>query len=274
MKQPKGVKPDFSAGVQYNVELQRMIKRLYKDVTASIMPIVKANQSQYVRDSWVDSLDASLKFLRERWSSQLFQSWANVTARKFVREADTSNLRRNNASLGVDIYAGSTKMVDFTSLAITDNVNLIQSIPSQYLTDVESIVMNNIRSGGRASSIATQLQEKLNVPKNRAKMIARDQTAKVNGQLNAIRQTDAGFPYFEWDDSDDERVRHRHSEIANKVTAYGKGIYRWDFPPLNDKGQPILPGTDYQCRCIGRPVSQREVDDNVKAGRTVKGVRR
>ena len=42
-------------------------------------------------------------------------------------------------------------------------------------------------------------------------------------------------------------MRDRHQEIAEKVTAYGPGIYRWDNPPLSDKGEPIIPGGDYSC---------------------------
>lgn len=73
-------------------------------------------------------------------------------------------------------------------------------------------------------------------------MIARDQTAKVNGDLASRRQRAVGINYFQWIDSDDERVRSRHESIANRLTAYGKGIYRWDNPPLSDRGVPIIPG--------------------------------
>ena len=108
----------------------------------------------------------------------------------------------------------------------------------------------------------------------RAKLIARDQTAKIAGNLNERRQRSVGFVYFRWLDSGDSRVRDRHEDIADKVTAYGKGVYRWNHPPLNEKGEEILPGQDYQCRCTAVPVSQVEVDRNVKAGRTQPGVKR
>lgn len=165
-------------------------------------------------------------------------------------------------------------MTDYIQASIVDNTRLITSIPEQYLTQVESIVFNNVRAGGRPSAIAKQLQQQLGVTERRAKMIARDQTSKVNADLSEKRQREAGFPYFEWVDSDDERVRDRHEYLADHVTQYGKGIYRWDDLPLSDKGEPISPGKDYQCRCIARPVSQEEVDENIKAGRTRPGVKR
>jgi SPP1 gp7 family putative phage head morphogenesis protein len=279
-KRPKGTKPDVSAGISYNVELQRLVRSVSRDINANLMPTVRnlapnyQRDSAFVTDSWVDVLIKGFETIRAKYSSPQFQALAADIARRFVTTANNSNRRRTERDLGIDIYSDSTVITDYVQLSIANNVQLIKSIPDQYLTQVESIIMTNIRGGGRPSSIAKALQQQMGVTERRAKMIARDQTAKVNGQLNAKRQQDVGFPYFEWDDSDDERVRHRHSEIANKVTAYGRGVYRWDNPPLSDKGVPIIPGEDYQCRCIGRPVSQKEVDANVKAGRVVKGVKR
>ena len=279
-RKPKGVKPDLQAGITYNVELQRIVRAINSDINAIIMPTVRNLAPEYQRDSiatvdsWVDVLTAALRIVRERYATPQFQALATTIAQRFVRTANASNLKRTERDLGINIYSDSQSLSDYVQASIADNVRLIKSIPDQYLTQVESIVFTNVRAGGRPSAIAKQLQEQLGVTERRAKFIARDQTAKVNGDLNARRQQDVGFAYFEWDDSDDERVRHRHKEIADKVTQYGKGIYRWDHPPLSDKGVPIIPGTDFQCRCVGRPVSQDEVDANVKAGRVVKGVKR
>lgn len=279
-RKPKGVRQDVSNGMSYNVELQRIVRSVNRDVNSTVMTTVRNLAPEYQRDaamtldSWVDVLTAALRTVRERYSSPQFQALAIDIARRFVNTANTSNLRRTERDLGINIYSDSQQLSEYVQASIADNVRLIQSIPDQYLTQVESIVMTNVRAGGRPASIAKSLQQQLGVTERRAKMIARDQTAKVNGDLNRMRQVDAGFPYFSWDDSDDERVRHRHSEIANKVTAYGRGIYRWDNPPLSDKGVPIIPGQDYQCRCIGRPVSEEEVKENQRKGLTNPSVKR
>jgi len=279
-KRPKGTKPDVAAGISYNVELQRLVRAVTRDINANLMPTVRNLAPEYQRDSalvmdsWVDVLTGALRALRIRWSSPQFQALANDVARRFVTSANNSNRRRTERDMGIDIFSDSTTITNYVQASIADNVRLIQSIPEQYLTQVESIVMTNVRGGGRPSSIAKSLQQQFGVTERRAKMIARDQTAKVNGQLNAKRQQDVGFPYFEWVDSSDERVRDRHAYLSEHVTQYGKGVYRWDNPPLSDKGVPIIPGEDFQCRCIAIPISQEEVDANVKAGRVVKGVKR
>lgn len=273
-RKPKGVKPDLQAGQAYNVALQRIVRDVNKDIKTYVLPAVKSVQYEYTADGWPEVIAGALDFVKSRWSSPQFKALSLRIARSFVTTADNTNRARTERDIGINVYTGQQEMLDYIDASIYDNVRLIESIPAQYLTQVDSIVMTNVRAGGRPSAIAELLQKQLGVTERRAKMIARDQTAKLNGDLNKMRQTSAGFPYFAWDDSNDERVRHRHSEIANKVTAYGKGVYRWDNPPLSDRGTPIIPGSDFSCRCIGRPVSQEEVDANIKAGRVRKGVTR
>ena len=289
-KRPKGTKPDVAAGISYNVELQRLVRAVTRDINANLMPTVRNLAPEYQRDSasdvtdsalvmdsWVDVLTNALRALRAlriRWSSPQFQALANDVARRFVTSANNSNRRRTERDMGIDIFSDSTTITNYVQASIADNVRLIQSIPEQYLTQVESIVMTNIRSGGRPSSIAKSLQQQFGVTERRAKMISRDQTSKVNGDLNRMRQQDVGFEYFKWSTSHDERVRDRHEDISEKRTAYGVGVYRWDNPPLSDRGTPIICGQDFQCRCIAIPVSNEEVDENKRKGLTNPSVKR
>lgn len=278
---PKGAKPDLSNGIAYYAELRRMIGAVNADINKYIMPRVREFAPEYSRDNaipandnWVNVLTSAMDFVRKRWTSDQFKMFADDTAKKFVSAANLSNRKRTEKDIGINIYADQQDLTDYLQISINDNVRLISSIPDQYLTQVESIVMTNIRAGGRPSSIAKALAQQFDVTERRAKMIARDQTAKINGDLNRLRQTSAGFPFFEWMDSDDSRVRDRHEFLAKHLTAYGRGVYRWDNPPLSDKGIPIIPGSDYQCRCTARPVGQDEVDENRKAGKVSPGVYR
>lgn len=282
-KKPKGVKQDLQAGATYHSDLRRIVREVRKDIDTYILGAVKSTSFEYVADgisthvtldSYVDVIAGALNLVRSRWSNPQFTAIATRIARKFVTTADSTNEQRTKRDLGIDVFVGNQELRDYVEASIFDNVRLIESIPQQYLTQVDSIVMTNVRAGNRPSAIVKSLQKQFNITENRAKLIARDQTAKLNGDLNKMRQTAAGFPYFQWIDSGDERVRDRHEHINDKVTAYGHGIYRWDNPPLSDRGTPIIPGQDFQCRCIARPVSQEEVDANVKAGRVRKGVLR
>jgi SPP1 gp7 family putative phage head morphogenesis protein len=278
-RKAKTVKVPVSNESEYRVELNKIIHAVRQDINEQIVPIVKSVQAEYTADavSWVELLSSTIDRVIARWRSPEFERLAQLLASRFVRStADVTRGRfqRSVKSLGLDIYGDSPAVQDYIDMSVYDNVALIKSIPEQYLGQVRSIVNTNVRAGLRPSAMIPQLQKQFGVTERRARFIARDQTAKLNGDLAKKRQIDAGFPYFQWDDSDDERVRTNHSDIANRVTAYGKGIYRWDNPPLSDDGTPIIPGQDYNCRCTARPVDQREVDENIKAGRTNPNVRR
>lgn len=269
-KKAKGVKPSKGAAITYNAELQRIVRMVKKDINTHIIPALVTASPNYTADGWVETLASVIDSVMYRWSSPVFDSLARELATKFVNVTDGIARKRFNDDMkriGLDIYGDSPDLQDYIDSAIYNNTQLIKSIPQQYLTRVQTIVFTNTTSGLRPSAITKQIQQEFGVTERRAKFIATDQTLKLNGDITERRTRGAGFPYFQWIDSDDEKVRHRHDVIANKVTKYGKGIYSWDDLPLSDKGVPIKPGSDYHCRCIARPVSQDEVDANRKAGR-------
>ncbi|WP_017903592.1 minor capsid protein [Pseudomonas asplenii] len=267
-------------GIQYNAKLQRLVKQIKASIDKELKPLVRQLAPEYTQDAiattdaWSDLILNAISFLTSRWSSPAVQAAGNRIAGEFVQSALKRSERDIKKSAGIDVFSGSKTMQDYLHASAQQNAQLIKSIPAKYLEEVQTLVMANMRSGMRPGYIESALQEQFGVTQRRAKMIARDQTSKIQGELAEKQQKDAGFEYFEWVDSDDRRVRHRHREIADKVTAYGKGIYRWDNLPLSSDGKPIKPGSDYQCRCIARPVSAREVKANQDAGRTAPGVYR
>ncbi len=282
-RKPKGVKQDLQAGATYQTELRRIVREVRKDIDTYIMSAVKSTSFEYTADgisthvtldSYVDVIAGALKLVRERWASPQFTALATRIARKFVTTANNTNAERTKRDLGIDIFVDNSELRDYVQASIYDNVRLIESIPSQYLTQVDSIVMTNVRAGGRPSAIAKLLQEQFGVTERRAKLIARDQSNKINSNLSQMRQTAAGFEYFRWETSHDERVRDRHEDVAKRVTAYGRGIFRYDNPPIVDQNVPQKPGEPIQCRCIAIPISQEEVNANIKAGKVRKGVLR
>lgn len=279
-KTPKGVELSKRTGIEYNTQLQLLVRQIKKDIDADLIPLLRKLEPEYVNDSvmtydaWFAQVSAMLRQLIDKWSSPTFRGIAEQLASQFVRTADQVNQKRSRAQFGIDVFSDDPEMQEIIDASVYENTKLISSIPAQYLNQVDSIVMTNIKAGNRSSAMVKSLQQQFGVTQRRATMIARDQTAKVNGDINSKRQQAAGFPYFQWVTSNDERVRDRHEDIAEKVTEYGVGIYRWDNPPLSDKGVPIIPGSDFQCRCTARPVSQREVDKNKKDGKTRPGVKR
>lgn len=273
----KPVEPSASTGITYNARLQEIISDIKKEIDAEVYSKIKALEFDYTQDSnfsdsWYDVITRAIDVVREKISGVQVQSYILRIASSFVSSADNQNYKRMQKSLspfGINVLSDQN-VSDYLDTAIRDNVRLIKKMESDYLDQVETVVTNAMRSGLTPAKIAKELQNQLNISRNRAKLIAVDQTNKVNSGLTRRRMKASGIAYFQWITSKDERVRNRHNLIANAMTKYGRGIYAYDDPPKNEKGIPILPGEEVRCRCVARPVIQSEIDDNKNKGNVKK----
>lgn len=160
--------------------------------------------------------------------------YGNVTA---------PNVLRARFGLGVDVYRSEPWLVPLRDNWIAENTRLIKSIPEQYLGDVEGIVRRGVSQGLASKEISKQIKERTGVSDRRAQLIATDQVGKANGALTEHRQTDLGVKEYEWQDSDDSRVRPTHKDADGKT-------YSWDKPPSFTGGHP---GFAVRCRCWAKP---------------------
>lgn len=161
--------------------------------------------------------------------------------------------RAIKATLGIDIredyYLGDF-YVEQLEKWISQNVDLIKTIPEDTLEKMKDIVYDGFTNGKTTTRMVKEIQRAYGISRKRAELIARDQTAKLNGQIQRAQQQDAGITEYIWCTTGDERVRRSHKELNGKK-------FSWDDPPENSDGRKCHPGEDYQCRCIGRPVFNR-----------------
>ncbi len=163
--------------------------------------------------------------------------------------------RAIKATLGIDIredyYLGDF-YIEQLKKWIEENVSLISSIPEDTLEKMKDIVYDGFTNGKTTTRIVKEMQRAYGVSRRRAELIARDQTAKLNGQIQKAQQQDAGITEYVWSTTGDERVRRSHQELNGKK-------FSWDDPPENSDGRKCHPGQDFQCRCIGRPVFNQNI---------------
>lgn len=125
---------------------------------------------------------------------------------------------------------------------VKENTSLITDLSEEMYGKAYDTVRQATKQGLHYTELTKQIQADLDVPKARARLIARDQTLKVNSQLTEASHASAGVTKFEWLTSGDSRVRERHAALSGKIFTYKN-------PPAIG-----LPGTDFQCRCIAFPV--------------------
>ncbi len=155
----------------------------------------------------------------------------------------------------IDVFAMPAVKEEYQKWAAT-NVDLITSIDATMFDQVRAVVTTALREGRDTEDVRRIIQGRFGVSESRARLIARDQIAKLNGDITQKRQTDLGIEEYQWSTSGDERVRRRHERLDGT-------FHKWDDPPIaGERGERGHPGRIFQCRCVSLAV----IDDEDKAG--------
>jgi SPP1 gp7 family putative phage head morphogenesis protein len=169
--------------------------------------------------------------------------------RRNLASVDEALIASVRQAVGVDItgalHDGGRVQAEMAKAA-RENVELITSIPAQHLERVRVAVEKAFADGTRWESMAKELREIGDITDRRARIIARDQTAKMNSAFNQARQTEVGITRYRWSGALDARERASHRALEGTV-------HRWDSPPMVD-GQAAHPGFPIMCRCVAQPV--------------------
>lgn len=129
------------------------------------------------------------------------------------------------------------------ALARESSVALVENAAREYAAGVREVFGDPAATLGVPwKELSKKLQERADVSKSRAELIARDQTLKLNGAINQAKQTELGIDGYIWNTSNDEKVRKSHKALAGQE-------FSWSAPP--DVGHP---GQDIQCRCVAIPI--------------------
>ena len=250
----KPVKPSYKVELWYKQQLLAVVAKLRKVAREELLPELKRMEPLYAagdgitRDAKVPRRPLESTFQRMGQRIGGIEQTANRLAALVVqRSADTVDDRLKAAiksSVGVDISPVLTQsgpILDALRAATMDNIDLIKSVPEQYFEKLGDAVGKNMERGMRFEDLAKEIERIGDVTESRAKLIARDQTSKMNGAFNQARQTSLGIDKYQWQTSGDERVRPEHDANDGE-------IFRWDSPPATGH-----PGHDVNCRCVAIP---------------------
>ena len=174
--------------------------------------------------------------------------------------------------LGVDLIQREPWLRDTVDSFTKQNVALIKSITDDAVTDIEGFVQRGLSAGSRHTVIQKEIKEQFGVTRRRAKLIARDQVAKLNGQITKTRQEALGLEKYRWRTSRDERVRGNPAgkypqSRYNHWAREGK-TFSWEKPPPDGH-----PGFPIQCRCTAEPVFE-EMEELLEMERPTPVVKR
>lgn len=241
------------------LDVRRMIARVMGPLAAEVEDILPwltgeatpAQAAQVMRE------------LQDRWrmvygpdAQRLASKWVTEISRE-GRERLEGNIAR---ALGLDMthIFDDKAVMDAAELMSVEARSLITSIPEQYLASVQQAVTHNYMQlplpEGR--SLTEHIQQLAGVSASRARLIARDQSSKINTAINQARQTSIGIEEYIWRTARDRRVAgnpsgpypHGSAAHGNHYAREGKR-FRWDKPPADGH-----PGYAINCRCWAEPI--------------------
>ncbi|UKH41048.1 phage head morphogenesis protein [Actinobacillus pleuropneumoniae serovar 4 str. M62] len=231
---------------EYVKAIEQVADKVGNEAVVFCEKFAKSDRLPFKQDglnNWLQSAFVELLQAMMFWASE---EQVQNTVRKLLGEADRFNKRQFQQTLkkayGVDIFTAEPWLDEVLKLAEMQNISLIKSIPTQLHEKLQYRFVDAVQKGKRWEEVAKEVQELTRATKKRARLIARDQIGKLNGQLTKARQEQIGVKSYIWRTSLDERVRKLHVGREGQEFA-------WDNPP-NDghPGEPIL------CRCYAEAV--------------------
>lgn len=244
--------------VAYYGDLKALVGFLALATQETLFPLLNKLEPQYLRDATLDTrftrvtvdgfgeeFNGAFESIQAQFTA--LEQYADQKAQEMVGEVNKAHAKRYFAqvqgAIGVDLEAvlSQERLQPVIESAVAENVGLIKSIPAEYWPKLERIVYAGTVSGDvDAGSMIDQIKGLWDVTDSRARLIARDQTAKTNSAINTERNLALGLEEYIWKTAGDGlRVRATHRAREGKT-------YRYDTPPAGT-GHP---GQDIQCRCV------------------------
>ncbi len=183
----------------------------------------------------------------------IIEPWAKATARATLSDINKRNIKAWEEQ-SREIGKGLRHIIEETPVGAIFNesldrqVTLIKSLPLEASMRVHEVVRNQLPKGTRATDIAAEILKTNNIPKWRAKLIARTEVSRAAEELTKARAMALGSEGYLWQTSQDADVRPEHQAMAGKYV-------RWDEPPtFDDGGGAYHAGCIWNCRCWSSPV--------------------
>lgn len=236
---PKHVKVNRRIELYYTRQLLEIVKFCQAETKNLVLPTVGKN----IGDSWITDMFSKVRTRFNNYIAEVSKPLATKIVIDVIQEVDNQIAEHTKSAIGVDLtpFYQASDIQATVDKNVDANTALIKSIPSQYLDKVEALVHNALQTGQTNLELANEIKKLGHSTEKRARLIARDQMAKVNADINETRQRALGVETYTYMTASDDRVRplcKRH---------HGN-TYRWDTPPSGGH-----PGKKIGCRCTALP---------------------
>lgn len=247
----RGARPSAALKGQYQSAMLSLIKEMQNSVLYWIRARYNERGAEIIAadESPSRALEKELNSLIKQWNKR-FDDFATHRAEWFAKRANVNTTNQLKGALkdaGLTVKFRNSRRVNNISRAlIAENVNLIKTIPQQFLGSVYSVVMQSVQNGRDMGFIAKEIQNTYGVSKRRAITIARDQTNKATEAVSQARAADIGIEYGFWMHRGGAKVpRQTHEAMDGQRFKLSEGLYDPDPRVL----RKVKPAELINCHC-------------------------
>ncbi|MDE1479966.1 phage head morphogenesis protein [Xenorhabdus bovienii] len=241
------IRPSVAIESRYYRTLMDIINDIRNEVDAAL---VREYKAELANDGISDWLAHAVDYLLDKWNKKLGTLSQDV-AKEFV-DKTVSNYDVRFAHLlrqrGFTVrMQNNEQTLDALRGAMGENVGLIRSIGTEYLSKVETHVWQSVTGGYDLKALTDNLQHDFHVTRNRAELIARDQSAKAHAVIERSRRQELGITKAIWIHSHaGKQPRPSHLAAHGKEFDVEKGLFL--------DGEWVLPGQAINCRCGSKAI--------------------
>jgi SPP1 gp7 family putative phage head morphogenesis protein len=253
--------PSAAVEARYYKQLKRLIDQMTEETERRIKKLMSGESAEeyFAMDASIASQARVLtNYLFRKFNSE-FSSAAKPLASSFANQSNKvsgsavhKSLKELSGGLSLPTANLDGQLKDILSATISENVDLIKSIPQKYLLEIKGAVMRSI-AGGEGENLITVLRKQKKITERRAQLIAMDQTRKAMNNLSKGRLKNLGMDDYEWIHVASAEPRADHVALNGKV-------FSWTDPErkAHDDHGEVIPGQRINCHCRFRPVIKFE----------------
>lgn len=235
----------------YYKELMQILKDIRKELDEDLINKYHGKAKKALANDGISDWIAHIAdYMLDKWNRRL-NSISEEVAKDFIDKTvgnyDTrlaAMLRRKGFTVRMQ---NSERTLDALRAAMGENVGLIKSIGTEYLSKVQMHVWQSVTGGYDLATLTDNLAHDFHIARNRARTIARDQANKAHAVIEQARRKELGIKEAIWIHSHaGKQPRESHVKAHGKKFDIEKGMYI--------DGEWILPGEKINCRCGSKAI--------------------
>lgn len=265
---PSIMMPRYSKSIERQLEdfvfymVERISDKFKKQVILSLdkstIQKFEMSEEDHFVDKQIGNYSKIYMQLVKRLEKKILKQFSNDAIEKYSKKilirANKYNRERTYKSVEKALGIGVKELVAKEAMSPTINALILETaqwakrLRDETLQDFTANTLRSMALGNTVDGILREYDKNALKKKHAATFVARNQMSNFNGILTKLRHEKIGITEGIWITSEDDKVRRCHRVRNFKKFKLNEGLYS------SCDGKWLLPGTDYNCRCIYKAI--------------------